>query len=99
MGKAYFVSNNVQIHVAKQCNDIGPRTVLTLNNVFKVMQNYTSITPPQKNCFRSTKRFRKKRGGGQKSEESRIIYILSRGAKNCKVLVKRDLQAQMINLL
>lgn len=52
MGKAYFVSNNVQIHVAKQCNDIGSRTVHTLNNVFKVMQNYTSITPPpQKKLF------------------------------------------------
>lgn len=99
MGKAYFVSNNVQIHVAKQCNDIGPRTVLTLNNVFKVMQNYTSITPPPKKIVLDQLNDSEKKGGGQKSEESRIIYILSRGAKNCKVLVKRDLQAQMINLL
>lgn len=83
MGKAYFVSNNVQIHVAKQCNDIGPRTVLTLNNVFKVMQNYTSITPPpKKNCFRSTKRFRKKRGGGTKvGRKPDYLYSISRCQK------------------
>lgn len=99
MGKAYFVSNNVQIHVAKQCNDIGSRTVHTLNNVFKVMQNYTSITPPPKKKIVLDQLNDSEKKGGGESEESRIIYILSRGAKNCKVLVKRDLQAQMINLL
>lgn len=83
MGKAYFVSNNVQIHVAKQCNDIGPRTVLTLNNVFKVMQNYTSITPPppKKNCFRSTKRFRKKGGGTKVGRKPDYLYSISRCQK------------------
>lgn len=73
MGKAYFVSNNVQIHVAKQCNDIGSRTVHTLNNVFKVMQNYTSITPPPK-------RFRKKRGGGV-GRKPDYLYSISRCQK------------------
>lgn len=30
-------------------------------------------------------------GGGQESEESRVIYTLAPGGKNCKFLVKRGL--------
>lgn len=76
MGKAYFVSNNVQIHVAKQCNDIGPRTVLTLNNVFKVMQNYTSITPPPpKKIVLDQLNDSEKKGGGDKSRKKAGLFI------------------------
>lgn len=60
---------------------------------------YFDHPPPPQKIVLDQLNDSEKRGGGQKSEESRIIYILSRGAKNCKVLVKRDLQAQMINLL
>lgn len=77
MGKAYFVSNNVQIHVAKQCNDIGPRTVHTLNNVFKVMQNYTSITPPpQKKIVLDQLNDSEKKGGGSRKKAGLFIFYL-----------------------